>query len=110
MPICLAVPVTVTAAERHRLKKMAYGHKAPHQARQRATMVLLARMGPTDSRAFGRCGHSHDMSAACGLAFPDLGDEVPYRRESEVWAVTEDGVARAGKAHQPGGFRRQLAG
>jgi hypothetical protein len=41
---------------------------------------------------------------------PDLGDEVPDSRESEVWAVTEDGVARVGKAHQAGGFRWQLAG
>jgi hypothetical protein len=56
------------------------------------------------------CGHGPDVSAACGLAFPDLGDEVPDSRESEVWAVTEDGVARAGKAHQVGGFRWQLAG
>ncbi len=42
--------------------------------------------------------------------FPELGDEVPDSRESEVRAVTEDGVARAGKAHEAGGFRRQLAG
>src|SRR5580700_11802563 len=49
-------------------------------------------------------------ASACGLAFPDLGDEVPDGRESEVRAVTEDGVARAGKAHQAGGFRWQLAG
>lgn len=62
------------------------------------------------ARASGRCDHGHDVSAACRLAFPDLGDEVPDSRESEVWAVTEDGVARAGKAHQAGGFRWQLAG
>jgi len=42
MPVCSAVPLKLTAAERHRLKKMAYGHKTPHQARQRATIVLLA--------------------------------------------------------------------
>ena len=62
-----------------------------------------------DSRGFGRRGHGHDVSTACGLAFRDLGDEVPYSRESEVRAVTEDGVARAGKAHEAGGFRRQVA-
>jgi transposase len=50
MPICLAVPVTVTAAERHRLKKMAYGHKTPHQARQRATIVLLAARARSNAR------------------------------------------------------------
>jgi Mrp family chromosome partitioning ATPase len=40
-----AVPVVLTASERHRLKRMAYGHKTPHQARQRATIVLLAARG-----------------------------------------------------------------
>jgi DNA-binding NarL/FixJ family response regulator len=33
------------SAERERLKKMAYGHKTGHQARQRATVVLLAARG-----------------------------------------------------------------
>ncbi|MFE1881371.1 IS630 family transposase [Streptomyces diastatochromogenes] len=42
--------MTVTAAEPHRLKKMAYGHKTPHQARQRATIVLLAARGRSNSR------------------------------------------------------------
>ncbi|MGW7577637.1 hypothetical protein [Streptomyces sp. NPDC054765] len=42
LPLASAVPVVLTAAERHRLKKMTYGHKTPHQARQRATIVLLA--------------------------------------------------------------------
>ena len=42
MPMCSAVPLKLAAAERHRLKKMAYGHKTPHQTRRRATIVLLA--------------------------------------------------------------------
>ncbi|MFK4101500.1 helix-turn-helix domain-containing protein [Streptomyces sp. NPDC019531] len=50
MPVCLAVPVVLSAAERHRLKKMAYGHKTPHQARQRATVVLLAARGRSNAR------------------------------------------------------------
>ncbi|MFJ3659315.1 hypothetical protein ACIPPM_02470 [Streptomyces sp. NPDC090119] len=45
MPLASAVPVVLTASERHRLRKMAYGHKTPHQARQRATIVLLAPEG-----------------------------------------------------------------
>jgi len=44
------------------------------------------------------------------LAFADLGDEVPDGGEGEVWAVSEDGVTRSGKAHQAGGVGRQLAG
>ncbi|MFE2700908.1 IS630 family transposase [Streptomyces mirabilis] len=38
------------AAERHRLKKMAYGHKTPHHARQRATIVLLAARGRSNTQ------------------------------------------------------------
>ncbi|WP_306193167.1 IS630 family transposase [Streptomyces sp. MK5] len=50
MPACLAVPVALTATERHRLKKMAYGHKTPYLARQRATIVLLAARGRSNAR------------------------------------------------------------
>ncbi|MFD4949895.1 IS630 family transposase [Streptomyces sp. NPDC058409] len=50
MLVALAVPVVLTASERHRLKKMAYGHKTPHQARQRATIVLLAARGCSNAR------------------------------------------------------------
>ncbi|MEU1124671.1 IS630 family transposase [Streptomyces sp. NPDC005899] len=50
MSICAAVAVVLTAAERHRLKKMAYGHKTPHQARQRAAVVLLAARGRGNAR------------------------------------------------------------
>jgi len=50
MPVCSAAPLELTAAERHRLKKMAYGHKTPHQARQRATIVLLAARGRSNAR------------------------------------------------------------
>ncbi|MEU9919091.1 helix-turn-helix domain-containing protein [Streptomyces sp. NPDC051001] len=50
MPVCSAGPVKLTASERHRLKKMAYGHKTRHQARQRATIVLLAARGRTNAR------------------------------------------------------------
>ncbi|MET8745076.1 IS630 family transposase [Streptomyces sp. NPDC004728] len=49
MAIRAAVGV-LTAAERHRLKKMAYGHKTPHQARQRAAVVLLAARGQGNAR------------------------------------------------------------
>ncbi|MFH8337470.1 IS630 family transposase [Streptomyces sp. AM6-12] len=50
MPLASAVPVVLTASERHRLKKMAYGHKTSHQARQRATIVLLAARGRPNAR------------------------------------------------------------
>ena len=50
MPIRAAVTVVLTAAERHRLKKMAYGHKTPHRTRQRATIVLLAARGRANAK------------------------------------------------------------
>lgn len=50
MPVTPAVPIVLDACERHRLKKMAYGHKTPYQARQRATIVLLAARGRFNAR------------------------------------------------------------
>ncbi|MEU2865772.1 hypothetical protein ACIQWL_48950 [Streptomyces mirabilis] len=50
MSLGRAVCHTLTVAERHRLKKMAYGHKTQHRARQRATVVLLAARGRGNAR------------------------------------------------------------
>jgi transposase len=50
MPPACATPVTPTAADRHRLKKMAYGHKTPYRDRQRATIVLAAARGRSNAR------------------------------------------------------------
>ncbi|WP_406130157.1 helix-turn-helix domain-containing protein [Streptomyces canus] len=50
MPVTPAVTVVLTASQRHRLKKMAYDHKTPHQARQRATIVQLAARGRSNAR------------------------------------------------------------
>ena len=60
--------------------------------------------GPSNGFPAGGAG------SAGGLACPDLGGKAPYGRESKVRAVAEDGVARARKAHQAGGLRRQVAG
>jgi transposase len=45
-----AVPVSLRACERHRLKKMAYGRKTPHQLRCRAGVVLAAARGHSNAR------------------------------------------------------------
>ncbi|GHE13444.1 IS630 family transposase [Streptomyces alanosinicus] len=50
MPVAAARPIVLTASERHRLKKAAYGHKTEHQARQRATVVLHAARGCSNAR------------------------------------------------------------
>ncbi len=40
----------MTNADRERLKKSAYGHKTPYQARQRAAIVLHAARGRSNAR------------------------------------------------------------
>ncbi|MFF3127369.1 IS630 family transposase [Streptomyces sp. NPDC057908] len=50
MPVPAARPITLTAAERQRLKKAAYGHKTPHQTRVRSQIVLLATRGRSNAR------------------------------------------------------------
>ena len=49
MPVAAAT-IVLTAAERHRLKKAAYGHKTAHQARMRAQVVLHAARGRSNVR------------------------------------------------------------
>ncbi|WP_394365677.1 helix-turn-helix domain-containing protein [Streptomyces sasae] len=43
------MPIALTTSERRQLKKMAYGHKTPYQARQRAAIVLLAARGRSNA-------------------------------------------------------------
>jgi len=50
LPVAAACPISLTAAERERLKKMAYGHKTPHQSRIRAQVVLHAARGRSNAR------------------------------------------------------------
>ncbi|MFF9645905.1 helix-turn-helix domain-containing protein [Kitasatospora aureofaciens] len=50
MPVAPARPVAPTAAERQRLKKMAYGHKTEHRLRLRAQVVLHAARGRSNAR------------------------------------------------------------
>ncbi|MFJ2580854.1 IS630 family transposase [Kitasatospora aureofaciens] len=50
MRIPCARPVLLTAAERERLKKMAYGHKTEYRLRVRAQVVLHAARGRSNAR------------------------------------------------------------
>lgn len=45
LPVAIAHPIVLTAAERRRLKKAAYGHRTPHRDRLRAQIVLQAARG-----------------------------------------------------------------
>ncbi|MFG2644537.1 helix-turn-helix domain-containing protein [Streptomyces sp. NPDC048370] len=55
MPVA-ARPISPTAAEQHRLKKAAWGHKTPHQLRQRAHIVLLAAHGRSNAAIAAEMG------------------------------------------------------
>ncbi|MDW4911514.1 helix-turn-helix domain-containing protein, partial [Streptomyces sp. ADMS] len=50
MPVAAACPIALRAAERERLKKMAYGHKTEHRLRIRAQVVLHAARGRSNAR------------------------------------------------------------
>ncbi|MET8116982.1 IS630 family transposase [Streptomyces prasinus] len=50
MPVASACPIVLTAAERERLKKLAYGHKTEHRLRCRAQIVLHAARGRSNAR------------------------------------------------------------
>jgi transposase len=50
LPAAIACPIILTASDRHRLKKAAYGHKTEHQARMRAHIVLHAARGRSNAR------------------------------------------------------------
>jgi transposase len=56
MPAPCATPVTLAAADRHRLKKMAYGHKTPYRDRARATIVVQAARGRSNHQIAGQTG------------------------------------------------------
>ncbi|GGX29118.1 IS630 family transposase [Streptomyces chryseus] len=49
MPVATACPIALTAAERVRLKKMAYGYKVEHRLRVRAQIVLHAARGRSNA-------------------------------------------------------------
>ncbi|WP_406411144.1 IS630 family transposase [Streptomyces sp. NBC_01614] len=50
MPVAAALPISLRAGERHRLKRMAYGHKTEYRMRQRAQVVLHAARGRANAR------------------------------------------------------------
>ena len=64
MPALCATPVTLAASDRHRLKKMAYGHKTPYRDRARATIVVLAARGRSNNQIAAQTGMHVDTVRA----------------------------------------------
>ncbi|MFI6652924.1 IS630 family transposase [Streptomyces sp. NPDC050529] len=56
MPVATACPIALAASERHRLKKMAWGHKTEYQLHIRAQIVLHAARGLANARIAERVG------------------------------------------------------
>jgi transposase len=73
MPAAAACPIVLTASERHRLKKAAYGHKTEQQARQRATVVLHAARGCSNARIARETGLHIDTVRTWRGRFADGG-------------------------------------
>ncbi|WP_405848862.1 IS630 family transposase [Streptomyces sp. NBC_01518] len=73
LPVAAARPIVLTAAERHRLKKAAWGHKTEHRARVRAQIVLRAARGRSNARIAVEVGVHVDTVRAWRGRFADLG-------------------------------------
>ncbi|WP_374104513.1 helix-turn-helix domain-containing protein [Streptomyces sp. HB132] len=56
VPVATACPTALAASERHRLKKMAWGHRTEYQLHLRAQIVLHAARGPANARIAERVG------------------------------------------------------
>jgi hypothetical protein len=56
LPVAAARPIVLTASERHRLKKAAWGHKTPYQVRKRAQVVVHAARGRSNARTARETG------------------------------------------------------
>ncbi|MEV1023033.1 hypothetical protein [Streptomyces sp. NPDC050264] len=50
LPVAAVCPITLAASQRQRLKKAAFGHKTPHQARIRAQVVVHVARGHSNAR------------------------------------------------------------
>ncbi|MEU6019737.1 IS630 family transposase, partial [Streptomyces sp. NPDC047515] len=73
MPVAAARPISLTAAERRRLKKAAYGHRTPHQDRVRAQIVLHAARGRGNARIARDTGVHPDTVRTWRVRFADGG-------------------------------------
>ncbi|MEU1340610.1 IS630 family transposase [Streptomyces sp. NPDC005827] len=73
LPVAAARPIVLTAAERHRLKKAAWGHKSEHRARVRAQIVLRAARGRSNARIAVEVGVHVDTVRTWRDRFADLG-------------------------------------
>lgn len=80
MPVATARPIVLTAAERHRLKNAAYGHRTPHQDLLRAQIVLQAARGRGNAAIARETGAHLDTVRTWRARFADGGIPAPADR------------------------------
>jgi len=73
MPEPRACPITLTAADRRRLKERAAGRKTPFRDRQRALIVLLAARGHATAVVAARVGVNVDTARKWRTRFASQG-------------------------------------
>ncbi|MCK7626098.1 helix-turn-helix domain-containing protein [Streptomyces sp. RS10V-4] len=73
LPVACARPIFLRAAERERLKKMAYGHKTEYRLRMRAQVVLHAARGRSNARIARETGLHLDTVRCWRDRFADRG-------------------------------------
>ncbi|MEZ7005114.1 helix-turn-helix domain-containing protein [Streptomyces sp. AD55] len=101
MPLRTACPIAPSAAERARLKAMAYGHKTEHRLRVRAQVVLHAARGRSNARIAQEMGLHLDTVRRWGVA------GSPNRACPDSKTVN---AAAARRCSRPAGCRGQGAG
>ena len=103
MPLRTACPITPSAAERARLKTMAYGHKTEHRPRVRAQVVLHAARGRSNARIAQEMrplsGNSRHRAVSLAVSFSSVhAGTWPRHCTSETQLETDTTAAG-----QPGG-------
>ncbi|MEH0580506.1 MULTISPECIES: hypothetical protein [Streptomyces] len=81
MPVAAARPIVLRAAERERLKRMAYGHKTEHRPRMRAKVVPPAARGRSNARITRETGLHLDTVRCRPGRFAAHGLGAPSGRE-----------------------------
>jgi hypothetical protein len=82
MAVPRAQPVRLSAAQRHRLKKIARGHKSPHRDRLRAQIVLDAAAGHANAAIARRLGVTADTARKWRGRFASDAFDGPGRPET----------------------------
>ena len=99
-----AHPVWLTAAQRHRLKKVARGHKSPYRDRLRAQVVLDAAAGHANAAARdlrGAARHAAfaaaQAAAVAHVAAHELGAAAYAIKAAQAAAPDDERRAEAGR-------------